>query len=194
METALTLNIGKVFDTERSRLLGFIRSRVNNPEDAEDILQDVFYSTLQGTSITEPVEDILGWIYTVARNKIIDWYRKKHYRHTAVETGSFESSLEHLLADSELHPEKMFLGKLILEEIEECIEELPEKQKEVIILQMIEGRTFKEISEITGESINTLLSRKRYAIGTLQKRLKEIKKIVDEMKYPTANSGISKKQ
>jgi len=182
METALTLNIGKVFDKEHSRLLGFIRNRVNNPEDAEDILQDVFYSAIQGTSITEPVENILGWIYTVARNKIIDWYRKKRLPHIAIDNISPETSLEHLLSDSELHPEKMFYGKLILEEIEACIEELPEKQKEVIILQMIEGKTFKEISEITGESINTLLSRKRVAVACLQERLKEIKQIVDEFK------------
>ena len=180
METALALNIGKVFDKEHSRLLGFIRKRVNNPEDAEDILQDVFYSAIQGTSITEPVENILGWIYTVARNKIIDWYRKKRLPHIAIEKVSSDTSLEHLLSDSELHPEKMFYGKLILEEIEECIRELPEKQKEVIILQMIEGKTFKEISEITGESINTLLSRKRVAVAVLQQRLKEIKKIVDD--------------
>jgi RNA polymerase sigma factor (sigma-70 family) len=180
METALTLKIGKVFDREHSRLLGFIRKRVNNPEDAEDILQDVFYSTIQGASVTEPVENMLGWIYTVARNKIIDWYRKKRHTNTSIENDLSEGSLEHLLSDSELHPEKIFLRKLILEEIEACIEELPDKQKEVVIMQMIEGKTFREISEITGEPINTLLSRKRYAIAALQKRLKEINKIVDE--------------
>ena len=182
METALALNIGKVFNKERNRLLTFISSRVNNREDAEDILQDVFYSTIQGTSITDPIENILSWVYTVAKNKIIDWYRKKRHHHTSIEKDLSERSLEYLLADSELHPEKMFLRKLILEEVEESIEELPEKQKEVFILQVIEGKAFQEISEMTGESINTLLSRKRYAIATLQNRLKEIKKIVDEFK------------
>jgi RNA polymerase sigma factor (sigma-70 family) len=130
--------------------------------------------------VTEPVENMLGWIYTVARNKIIDWYRKKRHTHTSIENDLSEGSLEHLLSDNELHPEKIFLRKLILEEIEACIEELPEKQKKIIILQIIEGKTFREISELTGESINTLLSRKRYAIAALQKRLKEIKEIVDE--------------
>lgn len=178
----MTLNIGKVFEKERHRLLTFIRNRVNNLEDAEDILQDVFYSTIQGTSITEPIENILGWVYTVTRNKIIDWYRKKRPHTLPFENELSDTSLEHLIEHSDLHPEKMFLRKLILEEIERTIEDLPEKQKEVFILQVIEGKTFQEISEITGESINTLLSRKRYAIAYLRNRLKEIKKIADEFK------------
>jgi RNA polymerase sigma factor (sigma-70 family) len=182
METALTLHIGKVFDKERNRLLAFIRSRVNNLQDSEDILQDVFYATIKGTSVTEPIEDILGWIYTVARNKIIDWYRKKKHRHTSIDNDLAEGSLEHLLVDYEQHPEKIYLRHLILEEIQACIEELPEKQKEIFILQVIEGKTFQEISEMTGDSINTLLSRKRYVIAYLQKQLKEIKNIIDEFR------------
>ena len=176
---ALQLEIGKVYKREKSRLLAFIRSRVSNREDAEDILHDVFSNTLEGVSVTDQIDNILGWLYTAARNRIIDWYRKKRLRTVALEDME-KYGIEDLIADSGLHPEQSYYKNLIAEALIESVEALPEEQRMVFVLQELEGMTFKEISEMTGESINTLISRKRYAVLYLRKQLQEIKSMLDE--------------
>ena len=176
---ALQLEIGKVYKTEKNRLLTFIRNKVANQEDAEDILQDVFYHTLQGVSVTDQIDNVLGWLYTAARNRIIDWYRKKRLRTFPIEDME-KYGIEDLIADSGLHPEQAYYRKLITEALIESVEALPEEQRMVFVLQELEGMTFKEIAQITGESINTLISRKRYAVLYLRKQLQEIKSMLDE--------------
>jgi RNA polymerase sigma factor (sigma-70 family) len=179
MEMALSMEIGKAYQKEKKRLLTFIRNRVATEEDAEDILQDVFYHALLGVSVTDQIDNIIGWLYTAARNKIIDWYRKKRlptYSWTEIE----KYSIEDLIDDSGLHPEKSYDRNLITEALLEGIEALPEEQRMVFIWQEFEGMTFKEIAAMTGESINTLISRKRYAVQNLRKRLQEIKSMLDE--------------
>jgi RNA polymerase sigma factor (sigma-70 family) len=178
MEMALQLEIGKVYKTEKSRLLAFIRSRVANQEDAEDILHDVFYHTLEEISVTDQIDNVLGWLYTAARNRIIDWYRKKRLRTLPLEDME-KYGIENLIADSGLHPEQSYYRNLIAEALIESIEALPAEQRMVFVLQELEGMTFKEIAEMTGESINTLISRKRYAVHYLRKQLQEIKTILD---------------
>ena len=179
MEMALQLELGKVYQTEKKRLLAFIRSRVANREDAEDILHDVFFHTLEGVSVTDQIDNILGWLYTAARNRIIDWYRKKR-PHTYPLEEIEKYSIEELINDSGLHPEQSYYRNLISEALIESVEALPEEQRMVFVLQELEGMTFKEIAEMTGESINTLISRKRYAVQYLRKRLQEIKSMLDE--------------
>jgi RNA polymerase sigma factor (sigma-70 family) len=179
MEMALQLEIGKVYKTEKSRLLAFIRSKVAKEEDAEDILHDVFYHTLEGISVTDQIDNVLGWLYTAARNRIIDWYRKKRLRTLPLEDME-KYGIEDLIDDAGLHPERSYYRNLISEALIESIEALPEEQRMVFVLQELEGMTFKEIAEMTGESINTLISRKRYAVLYLRKQLQEIKTMLDE--------------
>ena len=183
METELTLDIKDAYRRERKRLLIFIKSKIASAEDAEDILQDVFTNTLQGMSVTQPVENIIGWLYTSARNKIIDWYRKKRIPAYSVLQESDENriSLDDMLSEVRFNPEHAFYRNLLIDEITESLEELPENQKMVFIWNVVEGRSFREISEMTGESVNTLLSRKRYAIQFLRNRLKEINEIIVQM-------------
>jgi RNA polymerase sigma factor (sigma-70 family) len=179
MEMVLQLELGRIYQKEKKRLLTLIRNRVGTLEDAEDILQDVFYHTLQGVSVTDQIDNLLGWLYVAARNRIIDWYRKKRLQTCSMEEMGKES-LEALIADSGLHPERSYQQNLIAEALAESIESLPEKQRMVFVWQELEGKPFKEIAEMTGESINTLISRKRYAVQHLRKQLQEIKSIIDE--------------
>ena len=176
---ALQLEIGKVYKTEKSRLLAFIRSKVSSQEDAEDILQDVFYHTLEGVSVTDQIDNVLAWLYTAARNRVIDWYRKRRLRTVSMEDME-QYGLDDLIADSGLHPERSYYRNMVAEALIESIEALPEEQRMVFVAQELEGMTFKEIAEITGESINTLISRKRYAVHYLRKQLQEIKTMLDE--------------
>lgn len=183
MEAGLTNEIQEAYRKERGRLLGYIRSKISSEEDAEDILQDVFFNTIENVSVTQSIENIAGWLYTVARNKIVDWYRKKRapaVRHQA-EPETAGSSLDDLLAELRFNPEHAYYRNLIIEELTESLDELPTEQRDVFIWNVIEGRTFRDISEMTGESVNTLLSRKRYAVQFLRQRLKEINEIMNTL-------------
>ncbi|MCX6137850.1 MAG: RNA polymerase sigma factor [Ignavibacteriales bacterium] len=165
-----------VMKSQRSRLLGFIRNRVQTDEDAEDILQDVFYQLLSSYSITEPIEQLSSWLFTVARNRIVDWYRKRRHRGPVPlddETG-LPMNPEDFLFDPAQKPDEVYIRSLVWTELGEALDELPEEQREVFILHELEGRSFIEIAEITGESVNTLLSRKRYAVLYLREVLQEL--------------------
>jgi RNA polymerase sigma factor (sigma-70 family) len=164
------------FRSERKRLFDFIRSRVRNEADAEDILADVFYQLISSYSITEPIEKITSWLLTVARNKIIDWYRKRKPESIWQDSKdtSLPLNLEEILYDPRQNPDVLYTRSLVWTELADALDELPDEQKEVFVMHELEGRSFKEIAEITGEPVNTLLSRKRYAVLFLREKLQEL--------------------
>lgn len=155
------------------RLFRFIRSRVSTDEDAEDILQDVWYQ-FSNTAETEVINQVSGWLHRVARNKITDRYRKR--RETSIEDLGFEDEegetlfLDFLMADDG-DPELAFMRQLFWETLDEALEELPENQRDIFVKNELEGFTFQQIAEETGENIKTLISRKGYAVKHLRKRL-----------------------
>jgi RNA polymerase sigma factor (sigma-70 family) len=162
--------------THRPRLLSFIRKRVQTDEDAEDILQDVFYQFLSNYRVTQPIEQLSAWLYTVARNRIVDWYRARRHRArrpTDEETG-LPLNLEEILFDPSDEPDRVLLRGAVWEALADALDDLPEAQSEVFVMHELEGKSFKEIAEITGENINTLLSRKRYAVLALRDALQDM--------------------
>ena len=170
--------ISEVIHRERRRLFHFIRKRVDNEGDAEDILQDVFYELIEAYRLMKPVEHASAWLYRVARNRIIDRFRKKRPEAEVPFNASEEEPLrlEDLLPSPDAGPEALFARSVLLEELEAALEELPEEQREVFIAHEMDGRSFKQIAEETGLSINTVLSRKHYAILHLRRRLEAIYK------------------
>ena len=170
-------NITQVITDYSKRLMGFIRKRVNNEADAEDILQDVFYQFIGNT---QPIEQMTAWLFTVARNKIIDRQRKKRPEALEDVFGDEEGedgglNWTEFLFDASDNPEKDYLRTLFWEELNNALNELPEEQRQVFILNELEGIPFKEIAEQTGATVNTLLSRKRYAVLHLRERLSALK-------------------
>jgi RNA polymerase sigma factor (sigma-70 family) len=170
-------NISSVISQFGQRLFGFIRKRVNTEEDAEDILQDVWYQ-LTATVDTEPIEQVSSWLFRVARNKIIDRYRKKKPESLedalAFENEDGEFNLKEILLADNKNPETEYLRSMFWKELESALEELPHEQREVFIWNEMEDVPFKEIAERTGLSINTLISRKRYAVLHLRNRLQTL--------------------
>jgi RNA polymerase sigma factor (sigma-70 family) len=162
-----------VFHKLKGQLMSFIRKRVKDREDAEDIFQDSFSSLASVLEREDPIEQAGAWVYRVARNKIADFYRKKRpATFSEIQSGEEdEIFLPDLTLFSENLPDMDYAKSLFWEEFELALEELPEEQKMVFMLNELEGRTFKEISETTGIGINTLLSRKRYAVLFLRERL-----------------------
>lgn len=161
---------------ERKRLFDFIRRRVGSEEDAEDILQDVFYQLVASYSVTEPIEKVTSWLFAVARNRIIDWYRKQKPARATIEdkqTGG-PLNLEDVLFDPTQNPDEVYARSVVWTELAEALDELPEEQRDVFVMHELEGRSFKEMAEMTGESVNTLLSRKRYAVLHLRESLQEL--------------------
>ena len=170
----------KVYRSERHSLLGFIRSRTGSLEEAEDLLQDVFFQAIRAASVTEPIENIVGWLYTIARNKIIDHYRRKR-KDVSLQQEREDVTLEDLLADSGIDIEKEVIRRAVMDALIEAVEELPPEQRDAFIQQAMEGRTFREIAEESGVPLNTLIARKRYAVQFLRKRLHDLKEIIDEL-------------
>jgi RNA polymerase sigma factor (sigma-70 family) len=170
--------ISEAIDREQPRLRNFIRRRVADPSDAEDILQEVFYEFVETYRLMKPIEQAGAWLFRVARNRIIDLFRKRKPEESTNEpviAGDGESStLEDLLPSPEAGPEAAYARTVLAEELEEALEELPEEQREVFIANEIEGRSFKEIAAATGVRVNTLLSRKHYAVLHLRERLQDV--------------------
>lgn len=171
----------QTFLKEKDRLLGFIRNRVSSVEEAEDILQDVFFQFIAGYETIESLDRITAWLFSVARNKIIDRYRKDAVRPVRTgftgQTGTDDDSpltLQEILPDLGNTPEDTLFREVIWEAVIDALDELPADQREIFILNEMEDRSFREISEKTGISINTLLSRKRYAILALRKKLQAL--------------------
>jgi len=162
-----------------AHLKGFIRKRVHSIEDAEDILQDVFYQLAEADLLMKPIEQISAWLYTVTRNRITDLYRKKKPElMSEYISGDNEeyivAELGELLLETGSTPETQYLQSLVWVELENALSELPQEQRTVFELNELEGIPFKEIAEITGETVNTLISRKRYAVLYLRKRLQTL--------------------
>jgi len=171
--------ISEIIKNYGSRLKGFIRKRVNSAEDAEDVLQDVFYQLVEADQLLKPIEQISAWLYTVARNRITDLYRKKKPEpiseyFSEEDEGDVFSEIKELLYDGGNTPETEYLKSLIWEELEKALEELPKEQRMVFEMNELQDISFKEIAKITGESENTLISRKRYAVLHLRERLKTL--------------------
>jgi RNA polymerase sigma factor (sigma-70 family) len=170
--------ISEVVTRERSRLRNFIRRRVPDPRDAEDILQDVFYELVEANRLLMPIEHVTGWLFRVARNRITDLFRKKKpetFSNAAIQDEEGEAlKIEDLLPSRDAGPDAIYVRNVLLDELELALDELPEEQRDVFVAHELEGRSFKEISAETGVSVNTLLSRKRYAVLHLRERLQAI--------------------
>jgi RNA polymerase sigma factor (sigma-70 family) len=170
--------ISEVVKRESSRLRNFIRRRVPDPGDAEDILQDVFYRLMEANRLLMPIEHVTGWLFRVARNRITDLFRKKEPENfsdmAVIDEDDELSQFEDLLPSPDAGPEALYTRNVLLDELELALDELPKEQREVFVAHEFEGRSFKEISEETGVSVNTLLSRKRYAVLRLRERLQRV--------------------
>lgn len=172
----------ETINRERGRLLNFIRSKVSNLEDAEDILQDVLFQFVNGYDTIESIEKATSWLFSVARNKIIDLYRKRNVRSGQVsldKTMDDEEnslSLVSILPDAGNTPEDAYFKELMWEAINSALEELPAEQRAVFIMHEFEDKSFKEIAKETGVAVNTLISRKRYAILAMRVILADIYK------------------
>ncbi len=171
--------ISEAIVQERSRLRSFIQKRVADTEDAEDILQDAFYELVETFHLMRPVEHIGPWLFRVARNSIIDLYRKKKPERSTNELieaadGGGLMELQDLLPSPNAGPEAVYARGVLLDELDEALRELPDEQREVFLAHEVEGRSFKEIAAETGEAVNTLISRKHYAVLQLRRRLQKI--------------------
>jgi RNA polymerase sigma factor (sigma-70 family) len=161
---------------EQTRLRNFIRRRVPDRGDAEDILQDVFAELVEAYRLMKPIEQVGAWLFRVARNRITDLFRKKRpepfpdQQRFAADGESFEE----LLPSRDGNPEETYVRSMLLEVLDEALDELPEEQREVFMAHEIEGRSFKELAAESGVSVNTLLSRKHYAVTHLRRRLRAI--------------------
>jgi RNA polymerase sigma factor (sigma-70 family) len=170
--------ISEIVHEERSRLRNFIRRRVPDPSDVEDIVQEVFYELVEANRLLMPIEHVTGWLFRVARNRITDLFRKKKpepFSDIALEDE--EGALLHiedLLPSPDAGPEALYFRNVLLDELEVAIDELPDEQRQVFIAHELEGRSFKELSAESGVNINTLLARKRYAMLHLRARLHDI--------------------
>lgn len=180
--------ISETVAREQGRLRSFIRRRVPDTLDADDILQDVFSELVEAYRLMKPIEQVGAWLYRVARNRIIDSFRKRkpeslpHPPHGGlVEEGETDSiSLEDLLPSSDAGPEAAYNRAVLLEELEAALDELPPGQRDVFIAHEIDGRSFRQLAADTGLSVNTLLSRKHYAVLHLRERLRDV---YDELKF-----------
>jgi RNA polymerase sigma factor (sigma-70 family) len=168
----------EIIRENRARLYRFIRSRVVDPTDAEDILQDVFHELVEADRLMKPVEHVTGWLFRIARNRITDLFRKEaRYSAEPETTRGKESggqSWEELLPSREGGPEAAYARRVLLEELDAALDELPTEQREVFIAHEFMGQSFQEMAEQSGVKINTLLSRKHYAMQHLRERLRDI--------------------
>ena len=169
--------ISEVVSREQSRLRNFIRRRVPDARDVEDILQDVFYELLEANRLLVPIEHVTAWMFRVARNRITDLFRRKKpesFSDSATESEDGELlRFEDLLPSPDAGPEALFARNALFDELTAAIEDLPEEQRKVFLAHEVEGRSFKEIAAESGVNVNTLLARKRYAVLRLRERLQE---------------------
>jgi RNA polymerase sigma factor (sigma-70 family) len=171
--------IADAVERDEPRLRSFIRKRVTDIGDAEDVLQDVFYELTQAYRLTRPIEEVTAWLYRVARNRITDLFRRKKAASLSDvvvgDEGDGAGALEDLLPSRDAGPDAVFARNVMLDALDEALHELPDPERDVFVAHELLGRSFKEIAEETGVSVNTLLSRKRYAVLHLRERLQEMK-------------------
>lgn len=170
--------ISDVVEREQSRLRNFIGRRVPDPRDVEDILQDVFFELVEANRLLMPIEHVTGWLFRVARNRMTDLFRRRKPERfndmAAAEEDDERLSLEELLPSPDAGPDAIYVRNVLLAELERALEELPEEQRAVFVAHELEGRSFKEMAAQTGVNVNTLLSRKHYAVRFLRERLQGI--------------------
>ena len=171
--------ITEAVSREQGRLRNFIRRRVANDADVEDLLQEVLYEVVEAYRLMKPIEQIGAWMFRVARNRIIDRFRKKQIEPIANDLAAASQEdeqfrLEELLPSPEAGPDAAYARSVLLDELDDALEELPEEQREVFIAHEVEGQSFKQIAARTGVNVNTLLSRKHYAVLFLRQRLQSI--------------------
>ncbi len=174
--------ISEVVKREQSRLRNFIRRRVPDPLDTEDILQDVFYRLVEANRLLMPIEHVTGWLFRVARNRITDLFRKQEpenfsdmaVAHEGADQDGDRMQFEDLLPSPDAGPEALYARNVLLDELQLALDALPEEQRDVFVAHEFEGRSFKQIADETGVSVNTLLSRKRYAVLHLRERLQQV--------------------
>jgi RNA polymerase sigma factor (sigma-70 family) len=176
---AKKLDVSEIVKAYSKRLGSFIRKRVRRLEDAEDILQEVFYQLAEADRLIQPIDQMTAWLFTVARNRITDLYRKNKPELLAEyiadeETGYLIEEIEDLFVNNNDTPEVMYMRSLIWEEIAYALDDLPPEQQEAFSMSAIMGMSFKEIAKQTGEPVNTLISRKRYAVLYLRERLRNL--------------------
>jgi RNA polymerase sigma factor (sigma-70 family) len=178
MTTEQDRRISETVEREQARLRNFIRRRVADESDAEDILQEVFYELVEAYRLLKPVEQVSAWLFQVARNRITDLFRKRKPVTRGAESTSAGDEegprWEDLLPSPDAGPEAAYARDILLEELDAALAELPEDQREVFVAHEFEGRSFKELAAATGLSVNTLLSRKHYAVEYLRRRLQAI--------------------
>jgi len=171
-------NISEVIAAERPRLRNFIRKRVADEADVEDLVQEVFYELVEAHRLLKPIDYVTSWLYTVARNRITDLFRKKKPETFADATVVNEEGeslrIEDLLPSDDAGPEALLIRHMLIDDLEVALGELPQEQREVFIAHELEGRSFKELSAESGININTLLARKRYAVLHLRERLQNV--------------------
>jgi RNA polymerase sigma factor (sigma-70 family) len=168
--------ISETVERERRRLWDFIRRRVPDSRDAEDILQEVFFELVEANRLLMPIEHVGAWLFRVARNRIIDLFRKQRTARLDESWQDVEEEgmpWEELLPSPEAGPEALYARSVLLDALELAMEELPAEQREVFVAHELVGRSFKEMSAAMGVNVNTLLSRKRYAVRRLRERLQE---------------------
>lgn len=177
--------ISEIVAEQRTRLGNFIRRRVPDPADAEDIVQEVFYELVEANRLLMRIEHVTGWLFRVARNRITDLFRKKRPERFADAVIEDEDgvlvAIEDLLPSADAGPEAEYVRAMLLDEMELAIAQLPAEQREVFVVHELEGRSFKELAAETGVSVNTLLSRKRYAVLQLRERLQRIHDEIAEL-------------
>ncbi len=169
--------ISDTVQREQSRLRDFIRRRVPDPRDAEDILQEVFYELVEANRLLMPIDHVTGWLFRVARNRITDLFRKyrpQSFADGAARAGQAGTPREDLLPSPDAGPEALYARSVLLEQLEWALEQLPREQRAVFVAHELEGRTFREMAEETGVNMNTLLSRKRYAVLQLRELLQDV--------------------
>jgi RNA polymerase sigma factor (sigma-70 family) len=171
--------ISEAINRDQSRLRNFIRKRVADRDDAEDVLQDVFYELVEAYRMMKPVEQVTAWLFRVARNRIIDLFRRKTREALRTEPATFTDDgerlqLEDLLPSPDAGPDAVYARNLLLEELGEALDELPDEQREAFVAHELMGYSFKELAAQTGVSLNALLSRKHYAVRYLRERLQAI--------------------
>lgn len=170
--------VSEIIARERFRLRDFIRRRVSNDADVEDLLQEVISELVEASRLLKPIDYVTGWLFRVARNRITDFFRKKKpevFSEAAAEDEEGDlHSIEDLLSSPDAGPEAAYIRKLLIDELSIALAELPDEQREVFVAHEVEGKSFKELSAESGASVNTLLSRKRYAVLHLRERLQSI--------------------
>jgi len=170
--------ISEIIAEERSRLRNFIRRRVPDPSDVEDIIQEVFYELVEANRLLMPIDHVTGWLFRVARNRITDLFRKKKPEtftdRAVLEADGDVLRIEDMLPSPDAGPEALYIRKVLLDELQLALDELPDEQRFVFVAHELEGRSFKDLSAESGVNVNTLLSRKRYAVLHLRERLQSI--------------------